>query len=209
MRQRVGLLICGIILGCWGCKEENKDKEDNRVTCSNVGEPCGGDIVGSWNLAESCGVWTTESPWIEGVEACNDSPITTTTEITGFDSTYNDDNTFQEVVHGWCTLDATLSEGCFDAVSGGRLGTFVDYCTELAAESKITCSVTDSTCACSDAGACDIVDIKGTYTISETTLTTTVEDDNGDDEVTKVEYCVANDQHTQWVGDFAIVSNRK
>ena len=86
----------GIITGSGG--EATGGTGGEQTSCSNA-TPCGGDVVGTWNVTSSCLTVSGDlSVWYVGLDRCESVPVTGSLEVTGTwtanaDGTYSDNTT--------------------------------------------------------------------------------------------------------------------
>lgn len=176
MNKQLGEL-CGVLasiaivgFGCGG----------NDLRCGEVA-PCGGDVVGSWELKDAC--FDVAALEAESREACPGFRLlrldllisgTVTFTATAYTSSATSMVTFEETIPADCPLVGGMT------------------CAELGATLEATgggqCSG-DTVCTCSGTTSGQVFGASGTYTISGTTLSLT---ETGTGLVESGDYCVSD-----------------
>jgi hypothetical protein len=163
------------------------------ASCSNV-TPCGGDLVGTWNVTSSCLTVSGDlSVWYLGLDRCESVPVTGILEVTGTltanaDGTYSDNTT----TRGEEQID--LPSACLE-ISGTRttcarisaplssIGFASVGCADNAATGGCTCSATIDQAG--GIGAAPMYpSASGAYTAAGSTLMTTTDEQ-------EYSYCVS------------------
>jgi hypothetical protein len=155
-------------------------------------EPCGGDLVGTWEILDMCASATVgDNPFADTPE-CADIVFQVDMDFTGTVEFNADGSYASEVVVGAATMHAEYTEACMQAMwqAGGS-----ETCDAIPSSSEDTvCSYADSVCSCDQAmsSGSGTQTETGTYSVSGNSLTMTP--DSGD--VTESEYCVSGDKAT-------------
>jgi hypothetical protein len=192
MRQQVMGLALLSVISCGGgsAKVDGGAGSGGRAASGGAGgtggeaacasfTPCGGDLVGTWNITETC---VTIRSDLSGVCNGGDAWATGTLTLTG-SLTYNTDHTYTSTVGGAEAVHYHYPSACLQT-------TCDDFGQTLRAGgvTNLTCT-TDATAATCD---CDGVapagsDAGGTYSISGTTTVTTVPNSGSP---SNISYCV-------------------
>jgi hypothetical protein len=165
----------------------------SHASCTAVA-PCGGNLVGTWKLQDSCSSSTS-------TVSCGTNHTAFSENLNGT-ITFNSDMTYALSSGGDETITLTIPLSCFT-----NTGTTTDLaCTGVrSGPSSLpgpgTCTVSGSNCDCHMDEPLPNVTESGTYGLSGSMITTTPS--NGDGTNSTVGYCVSGD--TLSIGGAAVV----
>jgi hypothetical protein len=138
----------------------------SRATCGAV-SACGGDIIGSWKVIDSCLTTNQDLSSVAG-PGCTGASALWAFTYTGT-LTYNGDGTFDSTIMGSATIHEQFPSGCNPF--GNTCAQDTQPPTDAGASS--TCSTdTTGSCTCDVVTAVTAATPTGTYSVSGTTLTT-------------------------------------
>jgi hypothetical protein len=133
--------------------------------CGKV-SPCGGNIVGSWKITNSCVTNSTINPM-------NTSCPGETGKVNSFDygtATFNADGTYSTSTGGSASETLTIPKSCVSTITCDQLTMALNN-TDGGASG--TCVTSGSNCDCTFAISAQTSTETGTYTTSGTSITTT------------------------------------
>lgn len=168
-----------------GCGSKSNNGSDPAASCGKV-PACGGDVVGTWNIAASCAS-VTESPNIMG---CPNASYQNAAVTANGTSTFNADLTYTSDVTETASETIVLPTSCLtmggNSVPCGTLGQVLGSALMSdAGTTTASCSTSGSNCNCNISGTLH-TSTRGTYKTSGNSITTTNNGNTGTSD-----YCVA------------------
>jgi hypothetical protein len=164
--------------------------------------PCGGDIVGTWNLVSEC---------LSGQTATGNCGVSmTATASSGYWMRYvfNADGTFSSSVAGKLDSTTRYSAGCLGDAStpaqacanlqqaiAQEFGGILDAAQSSFTLEKLECAMQADACVCEEVGNRPESTINGTYTVAGNQLFIAMPSVPGDPE--PIDYCVSGNTFTQ------------
>jgi hypothetical protein len=204
MRRAVwalGVLAC-CVSGCGGESSFEDGDGDGRVATCNEFTPCGGDVVGSWEITETC----IDPSVTVAIGDCSDTAVDYRSyEVDGeyvFDASGNVTVTFDSrFSYVW-----DIPRSCFSDYTCTEMETLLNSATSTGTstiEFSATCPEAPTVCRCEITGSIAGTNV-ATYTTSGSTLTIV----SADSESTQ-QYCVDGDDLTMRAegGEFVLTRN--
>jgi hypothetical protein len=168
-----------------GCSSKSSNGGGPAASCGQVAA-CGGDVVGTWNIAAGC-AHVASSPNIMG---CPDASTQNAMVVASGTSTFNADKTFTSDVTETASETVVLPTSCLTTggmtVSCQTLGQVLSSAVMSdAGTTTVSCNTSGSNCNCDLSGTIRTMSM-GTYTTSGNSITTTSNGNMGTSE-----YCVS------------------
>lgn len=159
------LALAGTLLACSSGGSGN----GLPAACTNAA-PCGGNIVGTWTIANLCGAGANRMQ--TGVlPGCPSSSATSTTGATGT-ITFNADFTYTTTLTATGSATNTLPKSCLSGTTCAEIQTNIMQGPSASQYSSISCLDDGSNCNCAVVLAPQMNTETGTYSLSGGTLNT-------------------------------------
>jgi hypothetical protein len=162
-----------------------------------VPEPCGGDLVGSWQGVDAC---LTEGPQSLGVDGCPEAKyeIVSASGAESVTQTFDADGTFTTTGSVDALVEYRIPLECITTCADAEAA------VEQSEGIELTCTTTAELCKCTSTLTIDMSS-QGTYSVSGTKLTTVYDDGDSTD---TDDFCVQGNQVT-FVDDVGAVILKK
>jgi hypothetical protein len=156
MKMRiVTILLFGLIFMIWGCGGDDDDGSDGNGKSTCDFSACGGDVVGTWEVADIC----IENP--ERIFSLTGLPSQCSDIIGDLDSRpegefiFEEDGTGEANVTLVVDVEMTLTEKCVSALAGGQVTLSPSVCSAMesafSGESEFeggSCEAATNACIC-------------------------------------------------------------
>jgi hypothetical protein len=154
-----------------GCSSNSSGSGGN---CGKVA-PCGGDIVGTWKVVDSC---ADSAQATTSTGSCPGETLQVASFSASGTITFNADMTYTDSLTESASATATAPTSCLSTggipVSCDRYAKFLADVTPADAGASTTCAVSGSTCSCHVILSGLVVHEMGTYSLSGNTFSSTV-----------------------------------
>ena len=180
-----GFAIGVTLVGC------SSDSSGSGGNCGKVA-PCGGDIVGTWKVVDSC---ADSAPATTSTGACPGETFQVASLSASGTITFSADMTYDVSLIESASETATVPTSCLGTGGTGGIPVSCDEFAKVLAEvtpadagASTTCAASGSNCRCNTVLSGLAVHDKGTYALSGSTLTSTSIPSTGTS--TAAGYCV-------------------
>ena len=179
MRAAMSMIVALCVTGCDGGGGGGES-----LACED-GEPCGGDIVGAWEVVETC-LEDDEIPIDD--EECPE--MTLRVEDVTLEGTFefDDDGTYHVGGETSATIVISRPEECLNGASCDELEDAANDDAEAEDRPELSCVDADDGCDCSTAIE-EELDEDGHWETEDSTLTNVPDDEDDNDN----DYCVRGD----------------